>query len=102
MSRAEISRIHAKGITDLAVLKKTSDFRTRFTVFLAIAVIALLVAQTYRRDFALILLVSCTAVIFLTARLDVVRLRWLLAEVLGGGPPLLRCPGRFVRGGSRL
>ncbi len=86
MSCAEISRIHAKGITDLAVLKKTSDLRMRFMVFLAIAVITLLVAHTYRREFALILLVSCAPAIFLTARLDVVRLRWLLAEVLAGGP----------------
>jgi hypothetical protein len=83
---AEIDRMHPLIITGLAGLKKTSDLRVRFTVFLIFAAFDLGAAQICRRDVALIMLVSCAAMIFLTARLDIVRLRWLLAEVVGRGP----------------
>jgi hypothetical protein len=80
--RAEIGRLDPKNITDLAGLKKVSDAWTRFRVFVAVAFLGWAATLTFRRDIALVLLVSVVAA-FLLARLDLVRLRWLLAEVLG-------------------
>ena len=81
--RAEIGRIYPKSITGLAGLKKVSDAWTRFRVFVAVAFLGWAATLIFRRDIALVLLVSVVVAAFLMARLDLVRLRWLLAEVLG-------------------
>lgn len=81
--RAEIGRLDPKSITDLAGLKKVSDAWTRLRVFAAVAYLGCGATLIFRRDFAIVLVVSIVVAAFLMARLDLVRLRWLLAEVLG-------------------
>jgi hypothetical protein len=82
-SRAEIGRLDPKSITDLAGLKKVSDAWTRFRVLVAVAYLGLGATLVFRRDIAVVLPVSVVVAAFLMVRLDLVRLRWLLAEVLG-------------------
>ena len=62
------------------------------TVFLISAYFGLVATLICSRDVVLAAPLSCAAVIFVTVRLDVVRFRWLAAEISAQSPSGVLCP----------